>query len=156
MIGNNSSGSESLVYGKTVDHVIELSGFLSGGEPFAFGPLTGDEIERKLGEKTRSGGIHRALRRIAEEMRQEIGDRFPKIMRRVAGYNLDELIKEGPFNLAKLLVGSEGTLAAVTEAKVRICPRPTARGSLVLHFDSVEKALAAAHERDARESAQLH
>ncbi len=143
MIGNNSSGSESLVYGKTVDHVIELSGFLSGGAPFAFGPLDENALQKKIGEKTRSGGIHRALRRIAEEMRQEIGDRFPKIMRRVAGYNLDELIKEGPFNLAKLLVGSEGTLATVTEAKVRICPRPKARGSLVLHFDSVEKALAA-------------
>jgi Fe-S oxidoreductase/FAD/FMN-containing dehydrogenase len=143
MIGNNSSGSESLVYGKTVDHVLELSGFLAGGEPFTFKPAEGEALQQKLEEKSRIGDIYRTLYRIANENRQEIDDRYPKIMRRVAGYNLDELIKPGPFNLAKFLVGSEGTLATITEAKVRICHRPKARGSLAIHFDSVEKALAA-------------
>lgn len=143
MIGNNSSGSESLIYGKTVDHVIEVKGFLSGGEPFTFKPLEGQALGEKLEEKSRIGDIYRTLHRIADENRQEIDDRYPKIMRRVSGYNLDELIKPGPFNLAKFIVGSEGTLATVTEAKVRICRRPKARGSIAIHFDSVEKALAA-------------
>ena len=143
MIGNNSSGSESLVYGKTVDHVLELSGYFAGGEPFAFKPVEGDALRHALKEESRIGDTYRTLYRIANENRQEIADRYPKVMRRVAGYNLDELIKPGPFNLAKLLVGSEGTLATITEAKVRICPRPKARGSLAIHFDSVEKALAA-------------
>ncbi|MEE9241304.1 MAG: anaerobic glycerol-3-phosphate dehydrogenase subunit C, partial [bacterium] len=96
-----------------------------------------------LEEKSRAGDIYRTLHRIASDNRQEIDDRYPKIMRRVAGYNLDELIKPGPFDLAKFLVGSEGTLVTITEAKVRICPSPKARGSIAIHFDSVEKALAA-------------
>ncbi|MFC1492110.1 FAD-binding oxidoreductase, partial [Nitrospinota bacterium] len=95
MMGNNSSGSESLVYGKTVDHVIEVSGFLSGGEPFTFTPLEGKSLQEMLEEKSRVGEIHRTLHRLANENRQEIDDRYPKIMRRVAGYNLDELIKDG-------------------------------------------------------------
>ncbi len=143
MMGNNSSGSESLVYGKTVDHVHEISGFLSGGEPFTFGPLEGAQLEAALEEKSRVGEIHRALYRLSGDNRREIDDRYPKIMRRVSGYNLDELIKGEAFNLAKFLVGSEGTLATITEAKVRICPRPKARGSLAIHFESVERALAA-------------
>ncbi|MEK6709768.1 MAG: FAD-linked oxidase C-terminal domain-containing protein [Nitrospinota bacterium] len=144
MMGNNSSGSRSIVYGKTVDHVIEASGFLAGGEPFHFGPLEGAALQAKLGEKTREGEIHRALHRLAQENRAEIEARYPKIMRRVSGYNLDELVRPGaPFNLAKVLTGAEGTLAAVTEMKVRVCPLPKAVGVLVVHFDSIERALAA-------------
>ncbi|MFQ5894617.1 MAG: FAD-binding and (Fe-S)-binding domain-containing protein, partial [Nitrospinota bacterium] len=142
MMGNNSCGSRSIVYGKTVDHVIEATGFLAGGEPFSFGPLEREALGEKLEEKGRAGEIHRAVRRIVQENREEIERRYPKIMRRVSGYNLDELAKPGPFNLARLLVGSEGTLGVVTEAKVRICPLPRARGVLVVHFDSIEKALA--------------
>ena len=155
MMGNNSSGSESLVYGKTVDHVHEISGFLAGGEPFSFGPLEGAALEARLAEESRIGDIHRILHRLSNGNRQEIDDRYPKIMRRVAGYNLDELIKEEPFNLAKLLVGSEGTLATITEAKVRICRRPKARGSLAIHFDSVERALAASAQILAHKPAAL-
>ncbi|MBI3129066.1 MAG: FAD-binding protein [Candidatus Tectomicrobia bacterium] len=144
MMGNNSSGSRSIVYGKTVDHVIAASGFLAGGDPFSFGPLEGAALEAKLAEKTREGEIHRALHRIAGENLEEIEARYPKIMRRVSGYNLDELVRPGaPFNLAKVLAGAEGTLAAVTEMKVRICPLPKAVGVLVVHFDSIEKAIAA-------------
>jgi len=143
MLGNNSSGSRSIVYGKTVDHVIEVSGFLAGGEPFSFGPLEGEALRKKLDENTGAGRIYQTLYRLVEENRQEIADRYPKIMRRVSGYNLDELARPGPFNLAKLFVGSEGTLGVVTEMKVRICPQPRAVGVLVVHFDSIEKAIAA-------------
>ena len=79
-----------------------------------------------------------------DEQRVEIEDRYPNIMRRVSGYNLDELASEAqPFNLAKLMVGAEGTLAVITEAKVRVCPKPRALGVLVVHFHSIEDALAA-------------
>ncbi len=142
MIGNNSSGSRSIVYGKTVDHVIDTSGFLADGEAFAFGPLDADALERKLAGGGRSGEIHRSVHRIVEENREEIALRYPKIMRRVSGYNLDELAKGGDFNLAKLMVGSEGTLGIVTEARVHISHLPKAQAMLVVHFDSIEKALA--------------
>ena len=144
MLGNNSSGSRSIVYGKTVDHVIEVSGYFADGEPFCFGPLDTESLEELMQEDSRTGRLHKTLKNIVSDQRVEIEDRYPKIMRRVSGYNLDELARETqPFNLAKLMVGAEGTLAVVTEAKVRVCPRPKALGVLVVHFESIEEALAA-------------
>ena len=144
MLGNNSSGSRSIVYGKTVDHVIEVSGYFADGEPFSFRSLDAASLEDIMREDSRTGRLHKALKDIVDEQRVEIADRYPNIMRRVSGYNLDELAKETqPFNLAKLMVGAEGTLAVVTEAKVRVCPKPKALGVLVVHFHSIEEALAA-------------
>ena len=144
MLGNNSSGSRSIVYGKTVDHVIEVSGYFADGEPFSFGPLDAESLGDLTREDSRAGRLHKALKEVVDEQRVEIADRYPKIMRRVSGYNLDELARESqPFNLAKLMVGAEGTLAVVTEAKVRVCPKPRALGVLVVHFHSIEEALAA-------------
>ena len=144
MLGNNSSGSRSIVYGKTVDHVIEVSGYFADGEPFSFGPLDAESLDELTRQDSRAGRLHKALKQIVDEQRVEIEDRYPNIMRRVSGYNLDELANETqPFNLAKLMVGAEGTLAVVTEAKVRVCPKPRALGVLVVHFHSIEEALAA-------------
>ena len=144
MLGNNSSGSRSIVYGKTVDHVIEVSGYFADGEPFSFGPVDAESLEELMRQDSRTGRLHKALKDIVDDQRGEIEDRYPKIMRRVSGYNLDELARETqPFNLAKLMVGAEGTLAVVTEAKVRVCPKPKALGVLVVHFHSIEEALAA-------------
>lgn len=144
MVGNNSSGSRSIVYGKTVDHVIEASGYFADGEPFSFGPEDADSLEKLMNQDSRSGRLHKAIKGLVDAHRQEIEDRYPKIMRRVSGYNLDELARETqPFNLAKLLVGSEGTLGVITEIKARVCPKPKALGVLVVHFHSIEEALAA-------------
>ncbi|MDA0999793.1 MAG: FAD-binding protein [bacterium] len=144
MLGNNSSGSRSIVYGKMVDHVIEASGYLSDGESFSFGPLDGDALQRRLAEAGRTGDIYRGLHRLVDANRDEIARRYPKIMRRVSGYNLDELARPGDFNLAKVLVGAEGTLGVVTETKVNIIPRPRAQAMLVVHFERIEAAFASA------------
>lgn len=144
MVGNNSSGSRSIVYGKTVDHVIEAAGYFADGAPFSFGPQDADSLRDLMAQDSRMGGLHKAVRAVVDAHREEIADRYPKIMRRVSGYNLDELARESqPFNLAKLMVGAEGTLAVITEVKVRVCPKPKALGVLVVHFHSIEEALAA-------------
>ena len=98
-----------------------------------------DEIIKK---ENHNALVHRKIKEIVDSNRQEIVDRYPKIMRRVSGYNLDEFIDESkPFNLSKLLVGSEGTLAVTTEAKVNIDRKPNALGVLVVHFKTIEEAL---------------
>ena len=142
MIGNNSSGSRSIVYGKTIDHVKELKGFYANGEHFFFKPLLEKELEVITKKENHNALVHRKIKEIIDTNRQEIIDRYPKIMRRVSGYNLDEFIDESkPFNLSKLLVGSEGTLAVTTEAKVNIDKKPNALGVLVVHFETIEEAL---------------
>ena len=87
--------------------------------------------------------IYRGARRIAEDARDEIGTRFPKIMRRVGGYNLDLMLDTSDYNLARLVVGSEGTLAAVTSARLNLVPVPGNKGLAVLHFSSIDEAMEA-------------
>src|SRR5207249_1170288 len=91
MIGNNSAGARSVVYGQTVDHVRSLSVVLSDGSAAEFGPLTAAEYERKLELRTREGDAYRAADRAVRENREEIAARFPRILRKVSGYNLDHL-----------------------------------------------------------------
>jgi len=87
--------------------------------------------------------VHREVARLAQEHRSEILARYPKIMRRVSGYNLDEFIKPQPFNLSRILVGSEGTLGMVVEAKMRLVPKPKWTALDVIHFDDDLEALRA-------------
>lgn len=141
MIGNNSSGTRSVLYGKTVDHVIELSTVLPGGDELVFRPLDQESLRRKCEQSDREGELYRSLMTIVENNRGLIQARFPKVMRRVSGYNLDELTTGYPLNLAKLLVGSEGTLAVVTEAKLNLLPIPRCRSVAVLHFDQLLEAI---------------
>ncbi|MED5579287.1 MAG: anaerobic glycerol-3-phosphate dehydrogenase subunit C [Nitrospinota bacterium] len=142
MIGNNSSGSRSIVYGKTIDHVIELKGYYANGDPFFFEPLNEEKLENLIKENSYNAVVHKKIKEIVDLNRQEIIDRYPKIMRRVSGYNLDEFVDNTkPFNLSKLLVGSEGTLAVTTEAKVNINKKPNSLGVLVVHFKTIEEAL---------------
>ncbi|MGL5096120.1 MAG: FAD-binding and (Fe-S)-binding domain-containing protein, partial [Planctomycetia bacterium] len=91
----------------------------------------------------RLGDAVRAARGVVERHADEIRRRFPKVLRRVSGYNLDALLPPAPFNLAKLLVGSEGTLAVTAEATLRLVRRPPQRALAVLHFDQMRDALAA-------------
>lgn len=137
MIGNNSAGSRSVLYGKTIDHVLELQVVLADGSTAHLRPLEKAAWEQKCRGNDLEAHLCREIARIAHDNRDAIQERYPKIQRRVSGYNLDEFIKEGPFNLAKMVVGSEGTLAAVTAAKVRIMPRPAATAVLVIHFDDM-------------------
>src|SRR5438128_443973 len=130
MMGNNSAGSHSIVYGKTIDHILEMDVVLSSGEGRTL-------REMKCEEAAARGGLEARIAEIVRHNRDEIERRYPKIMRRVSGYNLDEFVRNGKFNLVKLVVGSEGTLAAVHQAKVRIEPRPPATALCVVHFADI-------------------
>ena len=141
--GNNSCGAHSLLYGKTVDHVLELSVVLSDGSRARFGPMGRTELESCLTREGLEGNIYRQVRRIVEANQEEIKRRFPDIPRRVSGYNLDAFLGEAPFNLAKLVVGSEGTLTTVTEAKVNLVARPQMTALGVLHFHDIIEAMEA-------------
>ncbi len=150
MIANNSAGARSVLYGKTIDHVLELKAVLSDGSVIDAKPLTEGEVAAKCDRDDLEGACYRATRRLAAEHTLEIDRRFPRILRRVGGYNLDEFVNRGAdgngkrdFNLARLLVGSEGTLGVVIEAKLKLVELPQARGTLVVEFGDLLEALAA-------------
>ena len=136
MIGNNSAGSRSIVYGRTVDHVRSLSTILSDGSRAQFS-ATPDSRQRS--EQTLDGNIHRQTRRVLQQHSTAIQQKFPRIIRRVSGYNLLDTLESN--TLIPLLTGSEGTLAFVQEAELNLVPRAKARGLLVPHFDSLAAAL---------------
>jgi FAD/FMN-containing dehydrogenase/Fe-S oxidoreductase len=127
MIGNNSSGSHSIVYGTTVDHVYELEVVLADGARTTLG------VEQ--------GPFQDELRAILRDHAGAIAGDYPKHWRQAGGYRLDYLARD--FNLARLVTGSEGTLVAITEAEVGLVPLPKARMFAVGHFASVADAVAA-------------
>jgi FAD/FMN-containing dehydrogenase/Fe-S oxidoreductase len=144
MIANNSSGTRSVVYGKTIDHVLELKTALSDGTVLHARALRAAELEEKCGRQDREGECYRAVRRLAAEHAGEIERRYPRILRRVGGYNLDCFVgRADGLNLAHLFVGSEGTLGVTLEAKVRLLELPRARAVLVAQFKGLLEALAA-------------
>ena len=143
MLGNNSAGAHSIAYGLTVDHVLELTVLLSDGSEVVFKDLNPAALEAKCRQDGLEGQIYRMISRLVVEHRDEILARYPKILRRVSGYNLDQFVKDKPFNLARLAVGSEGTLAALVEAKMRLVPRPPATALDVIHFETLDEALEA-------------
>ena len=142
-VGNNSCGSHSVVYGKTSDHVKELSVVLADGTATHLLPLDGSDLKAKLSQSDLEGHIYQEARRIAQEQREEIDRRYPRIMRRVSGYNLDMMVGDGPVDLTRLVVGSEGTLCTVTEAKLSLEPIPKMRALAVLHFHGLIEAMEA-------------
>jgi FAD/FMN-containing dehydrogenase/Fe-S oxidoreductase len=144
MIANNSSGARSVLYGKTIDHVLELDVVLADGSLAHFQPLDAAALEVACGGDGLQAGAYREVRRLAAECRDEIDRRFPKVLRRVGGYNLDEFTTAAkPFNLSKLIVGSEGTLGLVVAAKINLVPLPKAKAVLAIEFDDLLDALAA-------------
>ena len=108
MTGNNSAGSHSIVYGKTIDHVLELSIVLSDASSTVLKALDKAELEAKLNGGARENHIYRQVKRIVEANREAIQQRYPTIQRRVSGYNLDAFVRNGEFNLAKMVVASGG------------------------------------------------
>jgi FAD/FMN-containing dehydrogenase/Fe-S oxidoreductase len=126
MIGNNSCGTHSLLGGKTVDNVEELRILLYDGTQMTVGPTTGEDLDRILRAGGRPAEIYTALRAIGDRYGDQIRARFPQIPRRVSGYNLDDLLPE-QFNVARALVGTEGTCVTVLEAKVKLIPSPQHR-----------------------------
>ncbi|TMC57101.1 MAG: FAD-binding protein, partial [Chloroflexi bacterium] len=141
MMGNNSAGMRSIIYGKTIDHVISQDVILSDGTRARFEAHDEHEFESKCRLETLEGNIYREVERIASANRAEVEARFPKVLRRVGGYNLDAWHQDGRRNLAHIAIGSEGTLVAVTEAKLRLVPRPKFTALTVVHYDDIFAAL---------------
>ena len=137
MIGNNSCGVHSVMAGKTDDNVDELDILTYDGLRMRVGPTTPEELDAIIRAGGRRGEIYAGLRDLRDRYGDLVRARFPKIPRRVSGYNLDFLLPENGFNVARALVGSEGTCVTVLEATLRLVPSPPCRSLLVLGFDDV-------------------
>ena len=146
MIGNNSSGSRSIVYGKTLDTLLATQARLADGTALTFEALAPAEAARRARGDGPEGRLYREVARIVTAARDEVARRFPRVQRRVGGYNLDEFPEGGPVNLAKLFCGSDGTLAVVTDATLRLARRPAATVLAVFQFDDIIPALEHAPE----------
>lgn len=152
MVGNNSCGSHSIIYGTTRDHVKELHTFLSDGSEVVFKELTNEAFEDKCNLNSLEGNIYRHTKEMLSKIdnQEEIRNEFPKpsIRRRNSGYAIDELLETAAFtsdkpnfNFCKLLSGSEGTLAFTTEIKLNLVPAPPkTEGVVAVHLNSIEEA----------------
>jgi FAD/FMN-containing dehydrogenase/Fe-S oxidoreductase len=144
MMANNSSGARSVMYGKTIDHVLEQHVVLSDGSLVHLRALAAADVDAICQRDSLEAACYREVRRLAHEHAGEIERRYPKILRRVGGYNLDSFVRtDGPFNLARLMVGSEGTLGVVVEAKIALVPLPKAKAVLAIQFADLLEALEA-------------
>ena len=140
MIGNNSCGVHSIMSGKTVDNIEELDVLTYDGVRMRVGATSDDELARIIGEGGRRGQIYAGLKSIRDRYADLIRARFPKIPRRVSGYNLDDLLPENGFHVARALVGTESTCVLVLEAKTKLVYSPPARALLVLGYPTVYDA----------------
>jgi len=155
MVGNNSCGSNSIVYRSTREHLLEVKALLSDGSEAEFKKLSIDDFHNKCEASSLEGTIYRTVRNLLGnyENQVEIRKEFPKktVERRNTGYALDILVDTAPFtaggddfNLCKLIAGSEGTLAFITEIKLNVVPLPPKEiGLLCVHFNSIDEALRA-------------
>jgi FAD/FMN-containing dehydrogenase/ferredoxin len=142
MVANNSSGARSVLYGKTIDHVLELTVALSDGSVVEFREIPRNEIPKG---DTLEAACYRTVLELASMHGAEIERRYPKILRRVSGYNLDEFTDPSkPVNLAKIITGSEGTLGIILDMKLRLVPLPRAKAIMVIMFGELLEALEAA------------
>jgi FAD/FMN-containing dehydrogenase/Fe-S oxidoreductase len=140
MIGNNSCGVHSIMSGKTVDNIEELEILTYDGVRMRVGATSDAELESIIQEGGRRGEIYQGLKAIRTRYSDLIRAKFPKIPRRVSGYNLDELLPENGFHVARALVGSESTCVLVLEAKTKLVYSPPARALLVAGYESVYDA----------------
>ncbi len=136
MAGNNSCGARSIVYGMMADRVRAIDALLADGTPLRFAEVAADPG----GGPPRYRELIERVRAIAAREHDEIERRFPKVMRRVGGYNLDSVDPHG-HNMARLLVGSEGTLALFTELELELAPIPAHRVLGVCHFPGFYQAM---------------
>ncbi|MDN3667832.1 FAD-linked oxidase C-terminal domain-containing protein [Echinicola jeungdonensis] len=155
MVGNNSCGTTSIIYGSTRDHTLELNTILSDGSEATFGKVSKEEFEKKKGQSNLEGQLYQQIyKELNEPVNQEnIKKQFPKptIQRRNTGYAVDYLLdteifsdQTDEFNFCKLLCGSEGTLAFTTEIKIHVDPLPDPCDVVVAaHFRSIHESMKA-------------
>ncbi len=135
MIGNNSCGVHALMGGKTVDNVTELDILLYDGTRMRVGPTSETDLLRTIAEGGRRGEIYAGLKKLRDTYSDLVRQWFPDIPRRVSGYNLDQLLPENGFNVARALVGSEGTCVTILEAVCELKPSPQYRRLIALGFE---------------------
>ncbi|WP_042387435.1 FAD-binding and (Fe-S)-binding domain-containing protein [Streptacidiphilus melanogenes] len=140
MIGNNSCGASAQAYGKTCDNIRRLEVLTYEGTRFWAGATSDDEHTRIVAEGGPRARMYQGLKEIVGRNLADIRRGYPKIPRRVSGYNLDWLLPENGFHLARALVGSEGTLVTVLQAELDLVPVPAAQALLVLGFDDIYAA----------------
>ena len=145
MLANNSAGARSLKFGCMAAHVDAVELVLASGETLAFSSMDEQQWQSKRALQSAEGTIYRTLFDIKHKYSQEIEKQFPRIPRRVSGYNLNELISNGPLNVCKLIAGSEGTLGIATQIKVNICPQISASALCILHFEDMIHAMHQIH-----------
>ncbi len=134
MIGNNSCGVHALMGGKTVDNIEALDILLYDGTRMTVGRTSEAELAAIISEGGRRGEIYAGLKRLRDTYATLVRERFPDIPRRVSGYNLDELLPENGFHVARALVGSEGTCVTILEATCELKPSPQYRRLIALGF----------------------
>lgn len=137
MIGNNSCGVHSVMGGRTADNLHSMEILTYDGLRMRVGPTSEEELERIIAAGGRRGEIYAGMRDIRDRYADLIRARFPDIPRRVSGYSLDELLPERGFNVARALVGSEGTCAMVLSAELTLLPSPPERALLILGYENV-------------------
>ncbi len=143
MIGNNSSGTKSILYGKTVDHVLELKVLLADGTIMQLKQETPETYRAITAQADRAGEIYRTFQDLVSQNESAIIEKFPKVMRRVQGYNLDEFAGKTDWNLSRLICGSEGTLGVILEAKLNLEALPKYKSICVVHFAELLPAIEA-------------
>ncbi len=153
IVSNNSTGSHSILYGMTADHVLEMDVILSDGTSTRFSPVETVDVGKYLDRTDLEGSIYRQLSQLTNDPanQQIIQESTPRHWRRCGGYNLDRFITGPSFhwpqdirvNLAKMITGAEGTLAMMTEIKLNLVPLPTQTALAIVHFDNLYTALSA-------------
>ncbi len=140
MMGNNSCGIHSVMAGKTVDNVVSLEVLTYDGTILEVGPTDDAKLSRILESDGREAEIYRRLRALRDRLAERIRAEYPDIPRRVSGYNLDDLLPEKGLDLARALIGSEGTCVTILEATVRLVANPPRRTLVVLGYPDVYHA----------------
>jgi FAD/FMN-containing dehydrogenase/Fe-S oxidoreductase len=144
MMANNSSGARSVLYGKTIDHVLAQDVMLGDGSVVELRAQSFEDARRIAAGDSFEASCYRTVLELAARHREEVERRYPRVLRRVGGYNLDEFIDpDRPFNLAKMMVGSEGTLGAVLSATLNLVPLPNHKSVLAIQFATLSDSLAA-------------
>lgn len=143
MINTDASGQGSLVYGKTSDHVLSVKAVLLSGEVLETGPMPVESAERISQQQSTIGRIYRTVYQHCRQQRQLILAKFPRLNRFLTGYDLRHVFDDNmtQFDLTRILTGSEGTLAFITEAKLNITPLPKVRRLVNIKYDSFDSAL---------------
>ncbi len=137
MTGNNSCGVHALMGGKTADNIHSLDLLLDDGTRMIVGPTSASELSQHIAVVGRVGGIYAALKRLGADYADHVRTRFPKIPRRVSGYNLDELLPESDFNVARALAGSESTCVIVLGATFQLVESPKVRTLMGIGSDDI-------------------